>query len=66
MPTLLSVAFHHSEPGDPVLLDWIRHIIDNLLGLGPFANIILLGLIIVAIPAGIMLAFLIQRAKHYS
>lgn len=60
---LLSVALHHSEPGDPVLLDWIRHIFDNLIGLGPFASIIVLGLIIVSIPVGIMTVFLMQRAK---
>ena len=63
---LLSVLLHHSEPGDPVLLDWIRHIFDNLIGLSPFASIIGLGLIIVSIPVGIMAVFMMQRAKFGS
>ncbi len=66
MPPLLSIAAHHSEPGDPRLLDWIRHLIDNLFGLGPLTIVIVLGVIVVAIPVGILAAFLTQRAKYNS
>ena len=55
---------HHSEPGDPVLLEWIRHQIDALLGLGPGAIVITLGLVIVAIPVAILVFFLRQRARQ--
>ena len=34
MPILLSVLGHHSEPGDPVLLDWLLHLFYSVVGLG--------------------------------
>ena len=50
MPILLSVLGHHSEPGDPVLLDWLLHLFYSVVGLGPLAIVIVLGVIIVTIP----------------
>ena len=66
MPILLSVLGHHSEPGDPVLFDWLLHLFSNIVNLGPLAVVIVLGVIIIAIPIGIMAVFLTQRAKYYS
>lgn len=60
---LLSIAAHHSEPGDPVLIDWIIHIIQSITGLGSLPLLIIIGLIVVAIPVGILAVFLVQRAK---
>ena len=60
---LLSITAHHSEPGDPVLIDWIIHIIQSITGLGSLPLVIILGLIVVAIPVGILAVFLVQRAK---
>ncbi|MCH8186046.1 MAG: hypothetical protein IH862_08110 [Chloroflexi bacterium] len=61
---LLSVLAHHGEPGDPVLFEWIRHQIDSILGLGPGAIVIALGLVIVAIPLAIVIAFMAQRMRQ--
>ena len=64
MPILLSVLGHHSEPGDPVLLGWLLHLFYSVVGLGPLAIVIVLGVIIVTIPVLIMAVFLTQRAKY--
>ncbi len=57
---------HHSEPGDPALLDWIRHLLDSLTGLGPMAFVFIFGAVVIAIPICILAAFLTQRIKHGS
>lgn len=61
-PAPIALA-HHSEPSDPALLDWIRHTIDSITGLGPFAFVVLLGCAVLAIPAAILIAFMMNRAK---
>ncbi len=61
---LLSVLAHHAEPGDPVLFEWIKHQIDSILGLGPGAIVIVLGLVIVAIPFAITIVFMAQRMRQ--
>ena len=66
MPLLLSVLKHHSEPGDPVLIDWLLHLFHSVVNLGPLAIVIALGAIIVFIPVVIMAAFITQRAKYDS
>ena len=66
MPLLLSVLGHHSEPGDPVLMDWLLHLLHSVVNLGPLAIVIVLGIVIVAIPVVIMAAFITQRAKYGS
>ena len=64
MGTLLSILAHHSEPADPELLEWIIHQLDALLGVGPVAMVVALGLVIVAIPVSIMVAYLALRLRH--
>lgn len=66
MHLLLSILGHHSEPGDPVLIDWLIHLFQSVVALGPLAIVIVLGVVIVAIPVLIMAAFLTQRAKYDS
>ncbi len=61
---LLSVLAHQGEPGDPVLFEWIKHQIDSILGLGPGAIVIALGLVIVAIPLAITIVFMAQRMRQ--
>jgi hypothetical protein len=62
---LKPVAFlaHHSEPADPDLLLWIRHQIDAIVGLGPLYIVVLLGIVILAIPLGIAVLFLLNRRR---
>ena len=58
---LLAILAHQSEAGHPELMDWIKHQLDAVVGLGPLAFLILLGLIILAIPAAVLLMYLVQR-----
>lgn len=62
----LSIFAHHSEPGDPILLEWIRHQIDAILGLGATAIVIALTLVVIAIPVAIVAVYLVQRMKYGS
>ena len=59
----LWVPTHHGEPGDPILLEWIKHQIDAIVGLGDWALVAISGAVIVAIPIGILSFFLLQRAR---
>ena len=62
--TLLSIFRHAAGPGDPVLLDWIKHKIDSVLGLGPEAIAIGLGIVVIAMPVAIMAVYLTQRTNQ--
>lgn len=61
---LLSIFRHAAGPGDPVLLDWIKHKIDSVLGLGPEVIVIGLGIVVIAMPIAIMAVYLTQRANQ--
>lgn len=54
---------HHSEPGDPELLEWIRHQIDGVLGMGPVHIAVLFGSLILVIPVGIGVVFILNRLR---
>ena len=60
---LLFILAHHPESADPDLLDWIKHQLDSILGLGPWLVVIILGLIVVAIPAVILAVYVTQRRR---
>lgn len=61
---LLDILAHHGEPGDPTLLQWIQDSIDSIFGGGPAVIVAVLGILIVAVPVGIMALFLLQRARQ--
>ncbi len=63
MGTLLSVAKHHGEAGDPTLFEWIKHRLDELVALEPITFVAILGLVVVAIPVSILLFYAYQRRK---
>ena len=61
---LLSALAHHDEPADPTLLQWVKGLLDYLLGAGPWAVVALLGLIIVLLPVGVVACYLLNaRAR---
>ncbi len=60
MPT--DLILHHGEAVDPTLIDWIRHEIDAILGVGPLPIAIALGAAIVAFP--LVLAVLAARRRR--
>ena len=48
-------ALHHSEPTDPDLLEWLTHQVDRLLPFDPLVWVVVGGVLLVAIPAGLLL-----------
>lgn len=63
LPIILGwVAVHHGE-ADPDLLAWIKARLDQLLGMGPWTIVTLLGLLVLAIPLGIVVFYLTQRRR---
>ena len=60
---LLSVPTHHSEAADPDLLHWIKGVLDHLVGVGPWIAVALLGLLVIAIPASIVIFYLVQQRR---
>ena len=63
MIPLLSALAHHSEPADPVLMEWIKDQIDAVVGIGDSMIVIALAGVILAIPLAIIAAFVLQRAR---
>jgi hypothetical protein len=55
---------HHAETIDPTLLGWILDEIDAILGLPPLAMVVLLGVVILALPAALATLFLLRRRTH--
>ncbi len=60
---ICKVLSHHGEPADPTLLAWIKHRLDQLLDFGPWTVVGVLGLVLVAIPVGLMILFWTQRSR---
>ena len=61
----LGIFAHQGEPGDPILLEWIRHQIDAIFSLGPGVIVLGLGAFVVVLPIIIILVFLLaQRGRQ--
>lgn len=60
---LLTVLAHHGEAADPDLLEWIKGVLDHLVGAGPWVIVALMGVLILAIPAAIVLLYLVQQRR---
>ena len=59
---ILSVMAHHGE-ADPRLLVWIKDLLDQLIGLGPWTVVALIGLLILAMPIGLSVFYLVQQRR---
>lgn len=57
------VPLHHEAPGDPTLLRWVQERLDHLIGLEAGAMVVVIGLLLLAIPAGILAAYVWQRRR---
>ena len=60
----LRAFLHHSEAIDPTLVEWIRHKIDDVVGLDPGTIVAILGLAIVAFPIWLGLSAIRQRRRN--
>ena len=58
----LSIAAHHGE-ADPRLLAWIKDLLDQLIGLGPWTVVALIGSLILAMPIGLSVFYLVQQRR---
>ncbi|MDA0232549.1 MAG: hypothetical protein O3B04_05830 [Chloroflexi bacterium] len=63
MDTFGSILAHHSEAVDPTLVEWIRHQIDDVVGLDAVSIVLLLGALIVLFPAGLLALVWLQRRR---
>ena len=58
---LLALPLHHDEPADPTLLEWVKGLLDHLFGGGPWLMVSLLGILILALPVGVVVFYWTQR-----
>ncbi len=58
-----SIVAHHSEPVDPTLVEWIRHKIDDVLGLDASVMVLLFGSLIVLFPVILLTLVWFQRRR---
>ena len=63
---ICKVLSHHGEPADPTLLTWIKHRLDQLLELGPWTVVGVLGVLLVAMPVALVVFYLVQRGRMSS
>ncbi len=57
----LSVLMHHTESVDPTLVRWIQHLLDDLLGWGPWTFIVVIGVAIIVVPLWLIFTTLQSR-----
>jgi hypothetical protein len=63
---LIRSVLHHSEAIDPTLAEWIRHKIDDVLGLEPGTIVAILGVVILAFPVWLGFSAARQRRRAES
>ena len=60
---LWSVLTHHEGSADPTLLAWIKLRLDQLVDVGPWTVVSVLGLVLVAMPFALLAFYLAQRRR---
>ena len=60
---LHSIRLHQGDAADPELIHWLKDQMDEILGLGPWVMVGMMGAIVVAIPAAIGLFYLYQQRR---
>jgi hypothetical protein len=60
----LVVPLHHEAAGDPALMEWIKDRMDAVFGLDPAAMVAICGLMVLAIPVAILVAYTLQRRRN--
>ncbi len=59
---LLSVILH-SGAADPGLLLWIKEFLDHLIGFGPWMVVLAIGVLLLAMPMGLVSLFVVQHRR---
>ena len=60
---LSAILLHQGDAADPELIHWLKDQMDEILGLGPWVMVGMMGAIVVAIPAAIGLFYLYQQRR---
>ena len=63
-PFIRFILAHQSDAADPELLHWIKDQLDQIFGAGPWAVVVLMGLIIVAIPILVVIVYLLPAKRR--
>ena len=63
LASALGLLLDHSEYVDPTLIDWIKHEIDDIFGLGPATIVAVLGAVTLAFPIALMALALRRRRR---
>jgi len=58
------ILAHQGDAADPELIHWIKERLDQLFGLGPWAVVVLMGLIIVLTPLFVVVVYLLQAKRR--
>ncbi|MSQ09287.1 MAG: hypothetical protein EXR57_02560 [Dehalococcoidia bacterium] len=46
----LALPYHHGEPSDPTLIEWVMDKLHSLISFSPFTMVVILGAAIIAVP----------------
>ena len=63
---LSSILLHQGDAADPELIHWLKDQMDQILGLGPWVMVSLMGAIVIAIPVAIGVVYFYQQRRHGS
>ena len=70
MPSLAeimgSVLLHQGDAADPELIHWLKDQMDEIIGLGPWVMVAMMGAVVIAIPVAIGILYLYQQRRHGS
>ena len=63
---LSSVLLHQGDAADPELIHWLKDQMDEIIGLGPWVMVALMGAVVIAIPVAIGAFYVYQQRRHGS
>ena len=58
------ILAHQGDAADPELLHWIKERLDQIFGPGPWVVVAIMGVIILAIPAFVIVVYLLQAKRR--
>ena len=63
---LESVLLHQGDAADPELIHWLKDQMDEIIGLGPWVMVGMMGAVVIAIPVAIGILYGYQQRRHGS
>ena len=62
-PFLNTVAAHHADAANPDLLVWIKDLIDQMFGVGPWTIVFVIAVFILAMPLALIIFYVGQKRR---